>query len=47
MDRKFIATCVAKVIAYVNCRKPEMAEDWARQLMNALGMGHLLVPKPE
>lgn len=44
MDRKAIATAVAKVIAYVNCGKPAMAEEWVRTLVGLLGFSRLLVP---
>jgi hypothetical protein len=38
MDRKAIATAVAKVIAYKNCNKPEMAQEWFVILAKELGM---------
>lgn len=41
MDRKESARCLAKVIAYIACGKPELARPWAEQLIawwRALGV---------
>jgi hypothetical protein len=47
MDRKAIATAVAKVIAYKNCNKPEMAQEWFVILARELGMSIPAEPTKE
>ena len=46
MDRRAIAVAVAKTIAYVNCNKPLVAEDWFVTLAKELGMTHMIKPTP-
>lgn len=46
MDRRAIAVAVAKTIAYVNCNKPLVAEDWFKTLAMELGMTHMIKPTP-
>ena len=42
IDRSELSRCLAKAIAYQQCDKPEMAEEWARQLIRELQLANIL-----
>ena len=42
MDRKAIATALAKSLAYLGCGKREEALRWARELIHLMGLDEIL-----
>ncbi len=45
IDRSLVSQALAKAIAYKNCNKQELAEEWARKLVELLEVSEILVKK--